>query len=110
MPTDAPARRWSSEPPVPTKRELDTAADRRLYVELGLSPVTCGRCGTEVLVKKNSAKHTSVQWTCDPVANCPEFAEAAAAGRATARVLGCSGLKKSIDDAVADGSLVVPRG
>lgn len=86
----------------------DTAADRRLYLEIGLVPVTCGRCGTEVLVKKNSAKHTSVQWTSDAVASCPEIAEQVGAGDRPGQVLGCSALKTAIGEAVRAGVLTVP--
>ena len=86
----------------------DTAADRRLYLEIGLVPVTCARCGTEVLVKKNSAKHTSVQWTSDAVASCPEIAGQVGTGERPGQVLGCSALKASIQDAVRTGVLTVP--
>jgi hypothetical protein len=106
--TDAPARWWASGTTAASARALETAADKRLYVEVGLAPVVCGSCGTEVLVKKNSEKHTSVQWTSDPVASCPEFAEAAADGRPSGQYLGCPRLKASIEDAAVSGALVVP--
>lgn len=80
----------------------------QLYVEIGLAPVTCTRCGTEVLVKKNSAKHTSVQWTRDAVQACPEIAAQVARGATSGQVLGCSALKASIEDAARDGRLTVP--
>ena len=86
----------------------DTAADKRLYLESGLAPLRCGYCGTQVLVKKNSDRHTSVQWTADPAASCPEFAAAVAAGRRSAELLGCPRLKDSIAAAVEAGELVVP--
>lgn len=107
MTTDAPARWWSPGSG-PSERELETAADKRLYVELGLTPVICRACGTEVLVKKNSGKHTSVQWTSDPAASCPEFAAAVAAGKRSAQVLSCPRLTESIEAAVRDGVVVVP--
>jgi hypothetical protein len=87
----------------------ETAADMRLYLEIGLVPVACARCGTEVLVKKNSAKHTSVQWTSDAVASCPEIAEQVGSGERPGQVLGCSALKKSIAEAVRAGVLTVPN-
>lgn len=105
---DAPARWWTPASPHPSERERETAADKRLYVELGLAPVTCEACGTEVLVKKNSAKHTSVQWTSDPAASCPEFAAAVASGRRSPQVLSCPLLRQSIERAARDGVLVVP--
>jgi len=89
------------------RRRRETAADERLYVEIGLSPVTCRTCGVEAMVKKNSHQHTSVQWTGAAVAACPEIA-AARAGDPSALVLGCPRLKASIEDAVRDGTVVVP--
>jgi hypothetical protein len=86
-----------------------TAADMRLYLEVGLAPVTCRECGVEALVKKNSRRHTSVQWTAQEVARCPEISAARAASP-DALVLGCAKLKASIDAAAADGTLVVPDG
>ena len=97
-----PARWWA------TSASPDTAADKQLYVEIGLAPVTCAECGTEVLVKKNSRKHTSVQWTSDAVAGCPQIRERVAAGVTGGQVLGCTALKQSIEDAVARGELTVP--
>ena len=89
------------------RRREETAADKRLYVEIGFSPVTCASCGIEALVKKNSRKHTSVQWPPGGVASCPEIGAERAADP-NALVLGCSRLKASIEDAVRDGRMVIP--
>lgn len=89
-----------------TERQRETEADKRLYVEIGLVPVTCQACGVEVAVKKNSRKHTSVQWTAAAMAGCLEFAEADPAK--TALMLGCGRLKASIEAAVRDGVIPVP--
>jgi hypothetical protein len=89
------------------QRRRETAADKRLYVEIGFSPVVCATCGLEALVKKNSRKHTSVQWPAAGAATCPEIA-AARAAEPTALVLGCSRLKASIEDAVRAGAVVIP--
>ena len=89
------------------RRREETAADKRLYVEIGFSPVTCASCGIEALVKKNSRKHTSVQWSADGVASCPEISAARAADPNTF-VLGCSRMTASIEEAVRNGTLVVP--
>ncbi len=61
---------WATDSPELTERERDTAADKRLYVEIGLVPVQCRECGVEVGVKKNSRKHTSVQWSAAAMAGC----------------------------------------
>ena len=89
-----------------SQQALETEADKRLYVEIGLVPITCQACGVEVAVKKNSQKHTSVQWTAAAVAGCQEFAELGATS--TELRLGCGRLKASIDAAVRDGVVVVP--
>jgi hypothetical protein len=107
MATDAPTRRWASEDGEPAARRRETVADMRLYVEIGLTPVTCSECGVEALVKKNSQQHTSVQWTPNGVASCPEI-RAARAADPHALVLGCSRLRASIEGAVRAGQVVVP--
>jgi hypothetical protein len=107
MATDAPVRRWTSETAGRTERERETAADKRLYVEIGLTPVTCATCGVEAMVKKNSRKHTSVQWTAAAVAGCPEISAVRAADP-NALVLGCPRMAASIEDAVRAGAVVVP--
>jgi hypothetical protein len=107
MAADAPARRWASEGVDLSGRRRETVEDMRLYVEIGLTPLTCRECGVEAMVKKNSQKHTSVQWTAAGVAACPEI-RAARAADPNALVLGCSRLKASIDDAVRAGEVVVP--
>jgi hypothetical protein len=85
----------------------ETAADKRLYVEIGFTPVVCQHCGVEAAVKKNSRKHTSVQWTAAGVAACPEITAARAADP-DALVLGCPQMSASIEDAVRAGRIVVP--
>ena len=92
--------------PVLSERGHETAADKRLYLEIGLTPVACSACGVEVAVKKNSRKHTSVQWTRAAVAACPELSEQSE--RDGTLRLGCPRLKDSIEQAVLDGVIVVP--
>ena len=89
------------------QRRRETAADKRLYVEIGLTPITCSTCGVEAMVKKNSRQHTSVQWSAGGVASCPEITAARAADP-NALVLGCSRLRASIEDAVRAGHMVIP--
>lgn len=50
-------------------------AERDEFLTGGMRPHACRRCGTKVLVKKNSEKHTSIQWTTDAASSCPVFAE-----------------------------------
>ena len=63
-------------------------------------PVVCGTCGTTVLVSKNSAAQTSIQWEVDSTA-CPKRAELAVGDT-------CPHLSDSIRDAVFEGRLEVP--
>ena len=108
MSADAPPRAWASDVEGLSERQRETAADKRLYVEIGFTPVTCQACGVEVGVKKNSQKHTSVQWTAAARAGCEEFAGDKAADDTYALRLGCGRLKASIEAAVRDGEVVVP--
>ena len=69
--------------------------------------VTCRRCATTVLVRKNTLSQTSIQWLADAGETCTELAEQRAAGVPTARVAGCTALRESIDEAVREGRLEV---
>ena len=90
-----------------TDRQRETAEDRRFYVEIGFVPITCAACGVEAFVKKNSRRHTSVQWTAAGVAGCSEISAARAADP-HGLVLGCPKLAETIEQAVHDGTVVVP--
>jgi hypothetical protein len=90
-----------------TDRQRETAEDRRFYIEIGFAPIVCAGCGVEAFVKKNSRKHTSVQWTAEGVAGCTEISAARAADP-HGLVLGCPKLAETIAEAVRDGSVVVP--
>ena len=83
-----------------TELAAATAADRRAYLTEGLTPVDCLRCGACALVRKNSHAQTSIQWTSDGVHRCHFYA----AGT------GCTELHRSIDAAVAAGTLRVRDG
>ncbi|QBJ97113.1 hypothetical protein ERC79_15020 [Rhodococcus sp. ABRD24] len=85
-----------------------TVLDKQNYLDSGLHPIECRTCGTHVLVRKNSFKHTSVQWTSDPAESCPTFKAAVAAGHITALQDGCPRLRDSINHAVMEGFLDVP--
>ena len=99
--------RWALDTTGLSDRERETLADKRLYVEVGLAPVQCATCGVEVGVKKNSQRHTSIQWTAAAVQRCPEFA-AGTGDHSGGLSLGCERLRASIDEAVHNGTLVVP--
>jgi hypothetical protein len=92
----------------PAEAAESTAADRRLYLEGGLRPLACQTCGMEVLVKKLSPQHTSIQWTTGSE-GCPEIAARSAAGEHPARVDTCGRLRDSIERAAREGLLEVTR-
>lgn len=79
-----------------------TPDDDRLLQEL-----TCRRCATSVLVRKNTAAQTTVQWLADAGRTCTEIAEQRSAGRQPGPVAGCTALRESIEDAVREGRLAV---
>jgi hypothetical protein len=86
----------------------DGVAERRAYLAGGLRPVVCRTCANKVLVRKASLAQTSIQWTTEAVRHCPEFAARVAAGASTALLPGCDALRKSIEAAVREGTVVVP--
>ena len=67
---------------------------------LPMVQVDCATCGTGVLVSKNSAAQTSIQWEVDS-SSCPKRAELAVGDT-------CPHLSDSIRDAVFQGRLEVP--
>lgn len=64
-----------------------------------MEPVTCGRCGTTVLVSKYSAEQTSIQWQEDSRV-CPSRASLAVGQT-------CPALSDTIRDAVLAGAVGV---
>lgn len=84
-----------------------TAEDQRLYLEARLAEVACLDCLARVRVKKNSAHHTSIQWSSEALGECAEFGRMAAQPGGRAVYATCSRLRASIDRAVAEGELEV---
>lgn len=84
-----------------------TAVDKQNYLDSGMQPMQCRTCATNVLVRKNSFKHTSVQWTTEPERTCPVFRDAAAQGTGAPRPDSCAQLQASINRAVVEGLIEV---
>jgi len=84
----------------------DTLAERRAYLEGGLTEISCGHCGARVRARKASPQQTSVQWSTPAARSCARLA-AAAGDRPTALVPTCPELRDSIDGAVREGRLEV---
>jgi hypothetical protein len=90
---------------VPSSQE--TYEDQRLYTSARLVEVSCLDCLATVGVKKNSDHHTSIQWTADAVAACPELGrrDHTSAGRDSFRP--CPRMLASIEAAVRDGAVEI---
>jgi hypothetical protein len=85
----------------------ETQADQRLYLDNRLAELECLDCLAKVMVKKNSAHHTAVQWSDESVGACAEFARRRAESGHRAVYESCSRLKASIESAVREGRLQV---
>jgi hypothetical protein len=97
---------WAKAPP--HTDPIGTLADEHSYLTDGLVPVTCAACETEVLVRKASRVHTSIQYQSPPASTCPEFAARIEAGELSARIDTCPRLREAIEHAVATGAVAVP--
>ena len=82
----------------------DTLEDQRLYTSARLTEVACLDCLARVGVKKNSDHHTSVQWSSEARAQCPELAR-----RTGRRDLhqGCPRMVASIEAAAREGRVPI---
>ena len=83
----------------------ETAADQRLYTEARMVEIGCLDCLARVRVKKNSERHTSIQWSEKALRDCQEFNRNGAAGRPLHQP--CSRLRASIERAVEDGTIEI---
>lgn len=87
---------------VPTS--ADTYEDQRLYTSARLVTVACLDCLAQVGVKKNSEHHTSIQWTAEAHAHCPELSRRSS-GRAVHPP--CPRMIASIEAAVREGHIPI---
>ncbi|WP_139983101.1 hypothetical protein [Nocardioides litoris] len=84
----------------------DTLEDQRLYTTARLVQVACLDCLARVGVKKNSDHHTSVQWSAEARAQCPEMARRDGSdGRAVHPA--CPRLATSIESAAREGRIPI---
>jgi len=85
----------------------ETAEDQRLYLDARLVEVACLDCLATVRVKKNSPHHTSVQWSAEAVAACPEFGRMSQQAGGRTVHTACPRMMASIERAVAEGNVEV---
>jgi hypothetical protein len=84
----------------------ETLADAERYTRARLVEVQCLDCLAKVRVKKNSEHHTSIQWSAEAIAACPELCRRTpSSGRDGLR--GCPRLAASIDAAARSGQVPV---
>lgn len=87
---------------VPTS--ADTLEDQRLYTSARLVEVACLDCLAKVGVKKNSEHHTSIQWSAESRAHCPELSRRSG-GRDSHPA--CPRMIASIEAAARDGHIPI---
>ncbi|GAB2716418.1 hypothetical protein [Nocardia thraciensis] len=104
MATWAKAPDFADRPERRAEVRAQTVVDKRHYLENGLTPIACGTCGAQVLVRKASSHQKSVQWTASPADHCPVFKELS---RGPGRPDTCPNLEQAIEQAVDDGVLPV---
>lgn len=92
---------------------MSVRPDNRLD-DAPMTPVGCGACGAQVLVRKSSWEQTSIQWNADSMSKCqarkavPRFSRGAGVGSGPgSELLLCDELRTSIEDAARGGRLSV---
>jgi len=84
----------------------ETLEDRRRYLEGHLVEVECLDCLARVRVRKQSDFHTSIEWSAEAVAACPELARQRQSGSIHVPAT-CSRLQDSIRSAVREGKIEI---
>ncbi|MEV7429154.1 MULTISPECIES: hypothetical protein [unclassified Nocardioides] len=82
----------------------ETVEDQRLYTSARLTQVACLDCLAQVGVKKNSEHHTSIQWTTEARAHCPELTRRDGVRESH---VGCPRMLASIETAVREGQVPI---
>ena len=96
---------FDDDPKRRAKLEADTEKDRDTYTRAGYQPVECRYCHAQVSVRKNSEKHTSVQWPAEAVSTCPMRERWSEEKDAT-----CPRMRQSIKHAYAEGIIALSSG
>lgn len=101
----AKARSFTDDPDRAAEIRAATGCDRDRYLNSGLTPIDCRRCGARVSVKKIGPEYTVVQWNSVALQQCGHFAALRDQGRDSNRTASCPNLTASIRHAVAEGLL-----
>ncbi|WP_374111192.1 hypothetical protein [Nocardia sp. JCM 34519.1] len=105
MATWAKAPDFADQPARQAEVRAQTVLDKQRYLDDGMTPLRCQSCQIRVLVRKNSSRHTSLQWTEPPGNRCPVFAEISGPGQPVS----CPQLQRTIEWAVREGLLEIPE-
>jgi len=87
-----------------------TDLDRETYTRAGFQPVECRNCGVCVSVRKNSEKHTSIQWTEGSDRDCPVLTDWRSGGDRPEGEDTCPRMLQSIRYAYAEGLITLAEG
>lgn len=99
---------WDETDPARAARlHAYTELDRSTYTEAGFQPVDCRNCGTRALVRKNSEKHTSIQWAQGSDRNCPVLTDWRSGGEVPEGEDTCPNMLASIRYAYAEGLITL---
>lgn len=102
---------WDETDPARAARlHADTDLDRETYTRSGFQPVECHSCGTRAFVRKNSEKHTSIQWREGSDRECPVLADWRAGGDRPDGEDTCPRMLASIRYAYAEGLITLAEG
>lgn len=99
-----------SDPERAARLHATTDLDRETYTRTGFQPVECRSCGACVRVRKNSEKHTSIQWAGDSSSRCPVLAEWRAGADRPRGEDTCPRMLASIRYAYAEGLITLAHG
>ncbi|MDI3422183.1 ferredoxin [Streptomyces luteolus] len=81
--------------------------DNRLTDGAPMRPVSCGQCGSRVLVRKSSWQQTSVQWNSEALRGCREHIAATSGPAAPAGLETCHALVATIRAATLNVTIEV---
>lgn len=102
---------WDETDPARAARlHAHTDLDRETYTRSGFQPVDCQSCGTRAFVRKNSEKHTSIQWRDGSDRQCPVLSDWRSGGEIPEGEDTCPRMLASIRYALSEGLITLAEG
>ena len=99
-----------TDPARAAQLHADTSLDRETYTRAGFQPVDCRSCGTRAFVRKNSDKHTSIQWRDGSDQQGPVLSEGRSGGEIPEGEDTCPRMLASIHYAYSEGLITLAEG